>query len=59
MMLEEILLNAGVKKKKKKKACDLYIENIDDVLENSNAEGAEGILEVVEFLKKNHKELFN
>ena len=48
-----------MKKDALQKACDLYIENIDDVLENSNAEGAEGILEVVEFLKKNHKELFN
>ena len=59
MMLEALLLNAGVKKDALQKACDLYIQNIDDVLENSNAEGAEGILEVVEFLKKNHKELFN
>lgn len=59
MMLEALLLSAGVKKDCLQKACDLYVENIDDVLENAKSQGAEGILEVMEFLKKNYKELFS
>lgn len=58
IMLEALLLNAGVKNECLQKACDLYIENIDDVLENTDIQGPESILMVVEFLKKNHKELF-
>lgn len=59
MMLEALLLSAGVKKDCLQKSLRLYVENIDDVLENAKSQGAEGILEVVEFLKKNYKELFS
>lgn len=60
MMLQAMLINAGVKRAKLEKACELYVENIDDVLENLSADvsGVDEILAVVEFLKQNHKELF-
>lgn len=60
MMLQAMLINAGVKRAKLEKACELYVENIDDVLENLSADvsGVDEILAVVEFLKLNHKELF-
>ncbi len=49
---------AGVKDDKLEKACDIYVENIDDVLADSNAEGVDEIIEMVEYMRKNHKELF-
>lgn len=60
VMLQAMLLCAGVKREKLEKACDLYIENIDDVLESldESVSGADEILAVVEFLKDKHKELF-
>lgn len=60
MMLQAMLLNAGVKREKLEKACDLYVENIDDVLEklDESVSGVDEILAVVAFLKKEHKELF-
>ena len=61
MMLQAMLLNAGVKREKLEKACDLYVENIDDVLEklDESVSGVDEILAVVAFLKQKHKELFN
>ena len=49
---------AGVKDDKLEKACDIYVENIDDVLADSNAEGVDEIIKMVEYMRKNHKELF-
>ncbi|EAL0988494.1 hypothetical protein B6719_09075, partial [Campylobacter jejuni] len=52
IVLEAMLfLYAGVKREKLENAIEAYIDNIDNVLENSNKEGVDEILEVVEFLK--------
>ncbi|ABK82165.1 hypothetical protein Q4Y15_000133 [Campylobacter fetus] len=59
IMMQGMLYFAGVKKDKLLDACDIYIENIDDVLENSEAQGVGEVIEVIEFMKKNYKELFN
>lgn len=53
IVLEAMLLYAGVKREKLENAIEAYIDNIDNVLENSNKEGVDEILEVVEFLKNN------
>lgn len=60
IMLGAMLLNAGVKRQKLEKACELYIENIDDVLDSldESVSGVDEILAVVEFLKQKHAELF-
>lgn len=57
-LLEAVLILSGVKKESLEKAADLYIDNIDEVLENSDLDGYESVLEVVKFLKANHSELF-
>ncbi|HBD9131786.1 TPA: hypothetical protein KLC38_001610, partial [Campylobacter jejuni] len=49
---------AGVKRDKLENAIEAYIDNIDNVLENSNKEGVDEILEVVEFLKNKYKDFF-
>ncbi|EIU8147100.1 TPA: hypothetical protein LGC79_001268, partial [Campylobacter jejuni] len=49
---------AGVKREKLENAIEAYIDNIDNVLENSNKEGVDEILEVVEFLKNKYKDFF-
>ncbi len=61
IMLQAMLINAGVKRDKLEKACELYVENIDDVLDtlDENISGVDEILAVVKFLKEKHKELFN
>lgn len=61
IMLQAMLINAGVKREKLEKACELYVENIDDVLDtlDENISGVDEILAVVKFLKEKHKELFN
>lgn len=53
-----MLLYAGVKREKLESAIEAYIDNIDKVLENSNKEGVDEILEVVEFLKNKYKDFF-
>ncbi|EAL5404811.1 hypothetical protein CYB24_07640 [Campylobacter coli] len=58
IVLEAMLLYAGVKREKLESAIEAYIDNIDSVLENSNKEGVDEVLEVVEFLKNHHSELF-
>ncbi|EAI3823887.1 hypothetical protein XJ45_06320 [Campylobacter coli] len=58
IVLEAMLLYAGVKREKLENAIEAYIDNIDSVLENSNKEGVDEVLEVVEFLKNQHPELF-
>lgn len=61
VMLEAMLLNAGVKRNKLEEACELYVENIDDVLASldESVDGVDEILAVVEYLRKNHAELFD
>lgn len=58
IVLEAMLLYAGVKRDKLDKAIEIYIENIDTILEHSTNEGVDEILEVVEYLRVHHKELF-
>ena len=61
VMLEAMLLNAGVKRNKLEEAWELYVENIDDVLASldKSVDGVDEILAVVEYLRKNHAELFD
>ncbi|EAL3044354.1 hypothetical protein A4306_02500 [Campylobacter jejuni] len=58
IVLEAMLLYVGVKREKLENAIEAYIDNIDNVLENSNKEGVDEILEVVEFLKNKYKDFF-
>lgn len=58
IVLEAMLLYAGVKREKLESAIEAYIDNIDSVLEKSNKEGVDEVLEVVEFLKNQHPEFF-
>ncbi|MBF7043530.1 hypothetical protein IY972_01960 [Campylobacter volucris] len=58
IVLEAMLLYAGVKKEKLDKAIECYIDCIDDVCAKSQSEGVDEILEVVEHLKQHHSELF-
>lgn len=57
--LEALLLCAGVRREKLDEAVQSYIECIDEVLENSQKEGADEVLAVVNHLKTHKKELFN
>lgn len=59
ILLEATLFYAGVKKQNLDEAVEIYIENIDKILQNSQKEGFEEIVEVVEFMKKHHSHLFN
>ena len=58
MVLEAMLYYAGVKKEKLEEAANLYVECIDDALENSDARGSDEVIEIVEYMKKHHPKLF-
>ncbi len=58
VVLEAMLLYAGAKREKLEGLIELYIDKIDEILEHSTKEGVDEILEVVEYLKKNHSEFF-
>ncbi len=58
ILLDAMLLYAGVKRERLADAAQLYIENIDTVLENSDANGADEVIAVVEFLRGKHADLF-
>ncbi|WP_297961831.1 hypothetical protein [uncultured Campylobacter sp.] len=58
ILLDAMLLYAGVKRERLADAAQLYIENIDTVLANSDASGADEVIAVVEFLRGKHAELF-
>lgn len=58
LMMQAMLLFAGVKKEMLEDAVDLYIQSVDDVLENSDKEGVAEVEAVVDYMKKNYKELF-
>ena len=68
ILLDAMLLYAGVKRDRLADAAqlyienirseELYIENIDTVLANSDASGADEVIAVVEFLRGKHAELF-
>ena len=57
--LEAMLIYAGVRRDKLQAAAQAYIENIDAVLDGSDAQGADEPIAVVEFLRANKPELFN
>ena len=58
ILLDAMLLYAGVKRERLADAAQLYIENIDTVLQNSDASGADEAIGVVEFLRGKHADLF-
>ena len=58
ILLDAMLLYAGVRRERLADAAQLYIENIDTVLANSDASGADEAIAVVEFLRNKHAELF-
>ncbi len=58
IVLEAMLLYAGVKKTKIEEAIECYIDCIDDVCSKSTKEGVDEILEVVEYLRNHHGNLF-
>ena len=58
ILLDAMLLYAGIKRERLADAAKLYIENIDTVLANSDASGADEVIAVVEFLRGKHAELF-
>ena len=58
ILLDAMLLYAGIKRERLADAAQLYIENIDTVLANSDASGADEAIAVVEFLRGKHAELF-
>ncbi|WP_291952898.1 CDK5 domain-containing protein [Campylobacter sp.] len=58
IVLEAMLLYAGVKREKIEKAIECYIDCIDDVCSKSTKEGVDEILEVVKYLKNHHSDLF-
>ncbi|EAI5529088.1 hypothetical protein B0620_00255 [Campylobacter lari] len=58
IVLEAMLLFAGVKRSKLEKAIEIYIDCIDEVCQNTQKEGVDEILEVVEYLKNHYKDLF-
>lgn len=58
ILLDAMLLYAGVRRERLADAAQLYIENIDTVLASSDASGADEVIAVVEFLRGKHAELF-
>lgn len=58
ILLDAMLLYAGVKRERLADAAQLYIENIDTVLESSDVSGADEVIAVVEFLRGKHADLF-
>ena len=58
ILLDAMLLYAGIKRERLADAAQLYIENIDTVLQDSDVSGADEVIAVVEFLRRKHAELF-
>ena len=58
-LLEAMLFFAGVKKSKLNFAIQKYIDALDIVFEDDDGEmGLDEVVKVIEYLKKNNKELF-
>lgn len=57
--LEALLLLAGVRREKLDDAVQSYIECIDEVLANSDKEGADEVLALINHLKTHKKDLFS
>lgn len=58
VLLEGVLYFAGVDKKYLQKAAEVYVETIDEALDNKDLKGVDEVIEVVKFLKANHPEFF-
>ncbi|CAD7288584.1 hypothetical protein LMG7974_01060 [Campylobacter majalis] len=58
VVLEGLLYYAGVKKSKLEDAAEMYVSVIDDALQDSQAEGVDEVIQIVEYLKKHHSKLF-
>ena len=59
-LLEAMLFFAGVKRAKLDQAAQEYIESLEVVFEDDDAQmGLDEIVEVIEYLKRNKSELFN
>ncbi|AQW81445.1 hypothetical protein CPIN17260_1158 [Campylobacter pinnipediorum subsp. pinnipediorum] len=58
MVLEGLLYYTGVKKSNLEEAANIYVQSIDDALENSEATGVDEVIEIIEYMKKHHKKLF-
>lgn len=58
ILLDGVLYYSGVKRDKLEKASEIYVEIIDDVLNNSDKSGVDEIIEVINYMKENYKELF-
>lgn len=58
ILLEGLLYYAGVKKDKLQEAVKIYVDNIDNILEDSDCEGVDEIIEVIEYIKKENPKLF-
>ncbi|NDJ27998.1 hypothetical protein DMB95_07665 [Campylobacter sp. MIT 12-8780] len=59
VVLEALLITAGVKRSKLDEAVQNYIECIDKIEEDDDKEGVDEVLEAIEYLKTHHQELFN
>ena len=57
-LIYEINILLDARRERLADAAQLYIENIDTVLANSDASGADEVIAVVEFLRGKHAELF-
>lgn len=57
-LLDSVLYLSGVKRENLEKAAQFYIDNIDDVLSNSNAQGMDEVIEVIEYMKQKCPEFF-
>ncbi len=59
ILLEGALYFAGVKKENLQKATEIYIDIIDDILDqNPDIEGVDEVIKTINFIKQNHPELF-
>ncbi|QKF64879.1 hypothetical protein [Campylobacter corcagiensis] len=58
VLLEAVLYFAGVDKKYLRKAAEVYVEMIDEALDDKDLKGVDEVIEVVKFLKADHPEFF-
>ncbi|MBR8462018.1 hypothetical protein KDD93_04640 [Campylobacter sp. faydin G-24] len=58
VVLDGLMYYAGVKKSKLEEAAQIYVECIDEALQDSDAEGVDEVIAIVEFMKKRHPKLF-
>lgn len=59
VVLEGLLYYAGVDKSKLEEAASKYVECIDDALENSDLEGVDEVIQIVEYMKNKYPKYFS